>query len=397
MTWLIQNTRVEVDGVDNYDLIVHFKGFNNIFANRGDLFEKEAVISNVCNEFVAEILSKFDTASNTNTSNTSNTNTSNTNTSNTSNTNTSNTNTSNTPKKILIVWDGDDFGENQWTLLMLDTVKKLTGEIDYTPFEEDRINLKGKYVVDMLTCYNNDDMKKAPGYRDEFGKMPSNVGKYYAYTYGKTDSDSYIGKVYEDVNVDNYNEVGMMMLYLTSNKIKQPDNNNRILVLCAGGGQTPVNELHFTNNEVPQIEEGKDDVYKSTRSIIHSMGRDTFYWYYSLNEESQYRMKDDDKPETSSLIYALAGCNGFKGNSCDYNEKCDIMDAENPTTGELTTQCLPTRSSSTPYRSTGGGGSRRHRSGRKSKKRIAKKTKKKVSKKAKKKVSKKIKKKVSKK
>lgn len=194
-----------------YDVIAHFKGFDNLLLERSELKKKYG--KDVAMTFSSQILSSLkinshDLAGAKSIS----------------------------EKKILIVWDGDKMHENQWTFFMVETVKLLSD-----------------YNIDLLTCTElggwgsesrNAYLNNITGDHG-FKSLNESTKKFdlYMYTYGDK-SDNPLSKLsYFDTDPKDYTVVGMYLLYLTSKLVKP---GGKTIVLCIGGGQTPLDEYYYT-------------------------------------------------------------------------------------------------------------------------------------------------------
>jgi hypothetical protein len=234
-----------------YDLIVHFKGFNNLFdygVYNGELTENETHelmkqhIEKIANEYKDEI-------------------------------NQNNLDNKIEGKTLLLVWDGDGLEATQWTRVMTETAKKL-------------VYLGA--ILEFLCCYQKKD--GIYGHKPDFTNSLNNLGKVHQYTY-------------EDLGVKDYNEVGMVLLYVTSKVLKVKDNKQR-LVLCAGGGDTPVNEYKFTQNDSTIVDDTKK--YPLALQLINEMNPDNFKWMASkfIKSRKTINAKDESGVEESKMTEA---------------------------------------------------------------------------------------------
>ena len=253
-----------------YDLIVHFKGFNNLFdygvynGEEEDNKTHEIMknhIQKIADEYMVVIKEKLNTEYIKN--------------------NTQLDDKILNNKTLLLVWDGDGLEKTQWTQVMIATANKLKEQ---------------EAKIEFLCCYQT----KSGNYG-----QPENF----------TDSLNILGEVhqftYEEIGVKDYNEVGMVLLYVTSNLINKNknknknknnnnNNNNKILVLCAGGGQIPVNEYKFTR----KVSDNLTDInHPLALQLIDEMEQSKFEWKASefINSRRNINAKDGNGVEISML------------------------------------------------------------------------------------------------
>ena len=234
-----------------YDLIVHFKGFNELFKegtyngySRETLeninFTEEDKISHI-DDIVREYLSVIKKQLNGKLAD----------------------------ATLLLVWDGDGLDDFQWTRVMIATAQKLV---------EQGAN------IEFLCCYDLKTPENQWGVED-----PTNALIKLGY------ENNHIYE-YKDLGVKDYNEVGMVLLYVTSNLINK--NNNPILVLCAGGGDTPVNEYKFTRKVSANL---TDKNHPLAMKLINSMIPDKFKWMASNKVHSRKNKNKNNGVEKSQM------------------------------------------------------------------------------------------------
>lgn len=232
-----------------YDLIVHFKGFNNLF-DYGVYNGKESInethkrmqnhIQEIANEYMQEIKNNLN-------------------------------NQELNGKKLLLVWDGDDLEETQWTQVMIATAEKLKEQ---------------EAILEFLCCYNLKTDENPWGVENPTATLiQKGFEKNHIFKYG-------------DLKVNNYNEVGMVLLYVTSNLINK--NNKPILVLCAGGGQTPLDEYKFTKKNSTIVED--TNKYPLANKLINYMKPEKFKWMASKFIKSRKNKSKEDGVELSKMI-----------------------------------------------------------------------------------------------
>ena len=185
-----------------YDLIVHFKGFNELFKegtyngySRETLenigltdVDKKSHIEDIAREYLHVIKTQMDgILSN---------------------------------KNLLLVWDGDGLDDFQWTRVMIATAQKLVDQeanIEFLCIPENQV------ILDDIT----QNLSEISDLKDKEIKFI----------------------LQNEINIDSvgWAVAGMCNMYVTS-KINRND-NQPILVLCAGGGQTPLDEYKFMNQD----------------------------------------------------------------------------------------------------------------------------------------------------
>jgi hypothetical protein len=257
-----------------YDLIVHFKGFDRLFADgvyngrnpaknvnsnvnsnvNYSEDDKTKHIQEIADEYIKEIKNNLN-------------------------------NPNLNGKKLLLVWDGDGLEEFQWTQVMIATANKLknTGS-----------------DIEFLCCYKTKYGKY--GHEPDFTNGLNLLGIVHKFTY-------------EELGVSGYEEVGMVLLYVTSNLINRVknlnlDNNNKtnynpILVLCAGGGETPLNEYMFTQNMTYFTIDGEivtpAEKHPLAMKLVDHMIPVTFNWFTSHTVHSRKNKKKYGGVETSAI------------------------------------------------------------------------------------------------
>lgn len=246
----------------DYNSVVHFKGFDNLFAKRSvetdPDYDKKTIIDNVSTEFVTKISEDIG-------------------------------NSITTPK-ILIVWDGDDFGEKQWTQIMLVTIHKLI---------ENNVGM----TIHLLCSYNTDPAKwgneKPPWERDDavnrdFLKNPNVILFGYPYndinTIKNNNTITPANQPHIDLKIGSYEDAGMVLLYITSHLIAY---SGTILVLSSGGGQIPVNELNFTLKKLTIDDNDKYKDNDKLTEMMEKMDGSRFRWVPSTNKFVNYRLITD--------------------------------------------------------------------------------------------------------
>jgi hypothetical protein len=225
----------------------------------------------------------------------------------------------------LIVWDGDDFGENQWTQIMLATIHKLI---------ENNVGM----TIHLLCSYNTDlakwGNKKPPWERDDavnrdFLKNPNVILFGYPYndinriqaaydtldgspspynsinTIKNNNTITPTNQPHIDLKIGSYEDAGMVLLYITSHLIAY---SGTILVLSSGGGQIPVNELNFT---LKKLTIDGNDKYKDNDKLTEMMDKmdgSRFRWVPSTNKFVNYRLiKDVSLLNKELLEYSTTG------------------------------------------------------------------------------------------
>jgi hypothetical protein len=229
-----------------YDLIVHFKGFNQLFdygvynGEETDNKTHEIMknhIQKIAVEYMQEIKNNLDNKIE--------------------------------GKTLLLVWDGDDLKETQWTQVMKATAKRL---------------VEHGAKIEFLCCYDPKTPENQWGVVDPTDTL---IGLKY--------ENNHIYK-YADLGVNDFNEVGMVLLYVTSNLIKK--NNKPILVLCAGGGDTPVNEYEFTRKDIDKL---TDINHPLAMKLFNSMNQDNFKWMASSLIKSRKNKNKTNGVEQSGI------------------------------------------------------------------------------------------------
>ena len=241
-----------------YDLIVHFKGFNNLFKKgvyngKGkehnsrvyEDSEKDTDIDDIAKQYIRVIKIQLDQ------------------------------NVGN--KNLLLVWDGDDLGETQWTRVMIATAKKL---------KEQGANLE-------FLCI--------PENEDKLDNIQTELSKKYELPETKI---NYILQTEINIQSVGWAVAGMCNMYVTS-KINRT-NNQPILVLCAGGGATPLDEYKFMNRkfEIPSWEnkETNKSIYNNVIKLADDNMPDNFKWMASSKVHSRKNEKKDNGVELSQMI-----------------------------------------------------------------------------------------------
>ena len=235
-----------------YDLIVHFKGFNELFKegtyngySRETLeninFTEEDKISHI-DDIVREYLSVIKKQ----------------------------LNGKLTYANLLLVWDGDGLEKTQWTQVMIATAQKLVDQ---------------EANIEFLCCYNLKTDKNPWGVEN-----PTNTLNHIGF------KNNHIFE-YKELGVNGYEEVGMVLLYITSNLLKK--NNNPILVLCAGGGKTPLDEYKFTKNDSTIVNDTSK--YNLANKLVESMNPEKFKWMASSLIKSRKNKNENDGIELSKM------------------------------------------------------------------------------------------------
>ena len=260
-----------------YDLIVHFKGFNDLFKFRTNIEGEKSIettIHKVSSEFKKKIIDKLGIGVG--------------------------IGVGNVNKKLLMVWDGDDLGKFQWTQIMLATLDKLS---DLDTLE-----------IQLLCCYDSDDSegkygnKIPPHKRDDvhIDKLKNNklLDNTIAFTYEninslldnkKLDLKTSLTKSEKDkfkqITIKDYSVVGMALLYITSKILSR--NKEPILILCSGGGQIPVDEYEFTQG-----------LKQNVIGIKTKIEPKDFEWIMSKNRyvTKRYKEKKDNKSGNINYI-----------------------------------------------------------------------------------------------
>ncbi len=265
-----------------YDLIVHFKGFNELFKegvyngrNPAKNVNSNAIsnvnsnvnyseddktkhIQEIADEYINEIKKNLN-------------------------------NQDLNGTKLLLVWDGDGLDDLQWTRVMTATANRLKEQ---------------ETKIDFLCCYQT--KSGMYGHDQNFTNDLNELGNVHKFTY-------------EELGVSGHEEVGMVLLYVTSNLINRVKNlnlynNNKtnynpILVLCAGGGETPVNEYKFTRNITDFTIDGKivtpAEKHPLAMKLVDHMIPVTFNWFTSHTVHSRKNKKKDGGVETSAIKNTL--------------------------------------------------------------------------------------------
>lgn len=179
-------------------LAVHFKGFDNLFANRGlSKAETDELIEAVAQEFVQRIRKEAVLRS----------------------------------VQLTLVWDGDDFHAEQWTLILVRVLEMITDDYnDITLLTCKEIGgwgakSRGAYLEQLKSAHS-------------FGAKMLQKHQFHVHTYGA-------GSSFTNLNINNstpadYTTVGMYLLYKTSLSC------DRVIVLCAGGGAIVLREYEYT-------------------------------------------------------------------------------------------------------------------------------------------------------
>ena len=239
-------------GNKEYDLIVHFKGFNELFKEgtyngysretlKNTNFTEENKISHIddiAKEFEFEISRRL--------------------------------NNTVKDKTLLLVWDGDGLDDFQWTRVMIATAQKLVDQ---------------EANIEFLCCYNLKTDKNPWGVEN-----PTNTLNHIGF------KNNHIFE-YKELGVNGYEEVGMVLLYITSNLLKK--NNNPILVLCAGGGKTPLDEYKFTKNDSTIVNDTSK--YNLANKLVESMNPEKFKWMASSLIKSRKNKNENDGIELSKM------------------------------------------------------------------------------------------------
>ena len=227
-----------------YDLIVHFKGFNELFLNgvyngysRETLenigltdVDKKSHIEDIAREYLHVIKTQMDgILSN---------------------------------KNLLLVWDGDGLDDFQWTRVMIATAQKLV---------EQGANIEFLCIPENETKLNN--------IREKLSEISDLKDKEIKFI------------LQNEINIDSvgWAVAGMCNMYVTS-KINRND-NQPILVLCAGGGQTPLDEYKFMNQDFkpPDWETDQQNIllYKQVINLADDDMRQKFKWMASSKVRSR--------------------------------------------------------------------------------------------------------------
>ncbi len=248
-----------------YDLIVHFKGFDNLFEN-GVYNGKEKVlnyqiyndsqkdkhIENIAKEYISQIKKFFSISRLFN-------------------------------KKFLLVWDGDDLGKYQWTRVMIATAEKLKNkgsEIEFLCIPEN----KDKSIIIQNKLLEIPELKET-----EIKFILQN--------------EINIQRVGREV-------AGMCNMYVTSNINRTPV--FPILVFCAGGGDILLNEYKFMKKQfvIPDWEndETKRNIYKNVIDLAYEDMSELFIWKASsliYSRLKQGNILEESKMNLSNGIYII--------------------------------------------------------------------------------------------
>ncbi len=256
-----------------YDLIVHFKGFDNLFAdgvyNSYGILDSETElnpaiyteddkkkhIDEIAEEYIIEIKGQLDKLEYDKLDN----------------------------KTLLLVWDGDGLEETQWTQVMIATANKLKEQ---------------EAMIEFLCCYQKKD--GIYGHEPDFTDSLKNLGVVHQFTY-------------EELGVNDFNEVGMVLLYITSNLISRTtrivSRYIPILVLCAGGGETPVNEYNFTQRNtdftINRSKLNSKNTHPLASKLINYMEGQYFKWFGSMYVRTRFTKKNEKLYLEKSLIKEL--------------------------------------------------------------------------------------------
>lgn len=227
-----------------YALIVHFKGFNNLFKDgvyngySNDTLEtmgltdvdKISHIEDIAREYFSVIKKQLDNDL--------------------------------IDKNLLLVWDGDGLEDFQWTRVIIATAKRLVHHGANIEF----------------LCIPEDDKIKV--------SIENNLSKISEL---KNTNINYI--LQTEINIDSvgWAVAGMCNMYVTS-KINRK-NNQPILVLCAGGGKTPLDEYNFMKNQfvIPDSEkdETKRNIYNNVIKLADENMPNNFKWMASSKVHSR--------------------------------------------------------------------------------------------------------------
>lgn len=240
-----------------HTLVIFFKGFTGLFKHRGYL--RFDMVQNVKKEFIDFVKEKIGDK-----------------------------------KDILLVWDGDDYGEDNFThvlLLIVEEISKIYNVSLFTYWDDE-----SDWAI------KDKDGNIAPPMID---RLPSEVVKYYHCPYSKLGFSNQPDNIKEGCSEllkiygkEKYIIVGMLGLYTIAHK-----SSDNVYVFCIGGGLTPFREYLYCKKDdlsdwLKQVNISNKDQekYKVIEDFkdkkIHSDQVKMVDWIISNDPNTKYRLKE---------------------------------------------------------------------------------------------------------